>query len=396
MGSAKGSRFSTRTRLVAAGGAAIVVCWGVGAATSDQWMPPSGEAAGLSCGTFEFPNCTADDTQFDPKFVAKTNDLDKAHGDFGGGDCRVTRTPVVFVHGNADRSVGWDSDITGSAPTATPDASVYDTFVNAGYNGCELYGITYLSPTEQRSPQSNYHRPAQFERVLTFIDEVKEFTGSDQVDIVTHSLGVSTTLAALTWHDETQPEAPSAWSGVRRFVNIAGGLHGLGSCRLVGPANPMVSTCGSENLVDPYTFGFQPDGPGLAANSWTSADAPHSLRSMPAKHLQTRFYTIHAGAHDQVHCGLGSRSGECAEGALFTAAPNVRAQLDVGTGSTPTDADFDFSDGSAYATGGGDIDGVGHFKARNNSGAILVQMLTGDCTGEACAVQYAGPVTAKP
>ena len=44
------NRFSKRTRIVAAGGAAIVVCWGVGAATSDQWMPPSGEAAGAPPG----------------------------------------------------------------------------------------------------------------------------------------------------------------------------------------------------------------------------------------------------------------------------------------------------------------------------------------------------------
>ena len=82
-------------------------------------------------------------------------------------------------------------------------------------------------------------------------------------------------------------------------------------------------------------------------------------------------YTVHAGEHDQVHCGLGSRPGECADGALFTPAPNVLAQLDVGAGSTPTQADFDFSDGSAYAMAGGDLDGIGHFKARNNTGAIV-------------------------
>lgn len=393
--SAEKKRFSKRTRIVAATGATVIACFGVGAATSEQWMPPSGQAAGLSCGTFSFPNCDAEDNQFDPKFMKKTSSLADLPGGFGGGDCRVTKTPVVFVHGNADRSVGWDSDITGTiSDGSTPDSSVYDTFRAAGYNGCELFGITYLTPAEQRAPQYNYHRPDQFEEVLTFIESVKKFTGSEKVDIVSHSLGVSTTMAALTWHDETKPNEPSAWGGVRKFINVAGGLHGLGSCRMVGPANPMASTCGSQNLMDEYKFGFYPDSAGWGANSWTAAEGKHSLRSMPANNPDTTFYTIHAGAQDQVHCGFGS-GPECASGALFTDAPNVRAQLNVGTGSTPKSADFDFSDGSAYALGGGDSDGIGHFKARNNTGEIMVEMLRGDCRDEDCALSYSGPVKAN-
>ena len=117
------------------------------------------------------------------------------------------------------------------------------------------------------------------------------------------------------------------------------------------------------------------------------------MRSMPQQHPDTRFYTIHAGAHDQVHCGMGSIPGECADGALFDDGSNVYAQLDVGTGSTPGDADFDFSDGSAYAMGGGDVDGIGHFKARNNTGTIVERMLATNCRDEGCAADYAGPVT---
>ena len=39
---------------------------------------------------------------------------------------------------------------------------------------------------------------------------------------------------------------------------------------------------------------------------------------------------------------------------------------------------------------GGDTDGVGHFKVRNNSGQILYTMLNTACEGLACKGSYAG------
>ncbi len=116
-----------------------------------------------------------------------------------------------------------------------------------------------------------------------------------------------------------------------------------------------------------------------------------------ARHPGVDFYTIHAGAHDQVHCGRGADAATgCRQGALFADAPNVRAQLDVGAGSTAGRVDLDLTDGSLFASRGGDVDGVGHFKARNNTGAIDVAMLTSDCAGLDCRGSYAGgPVTAN-
>jgi hypothetical protein len=44
---------------------------------------------------------------------------------------------------------------------------------------------------------------------------------------------------------------------------------------------------------------------------------------------------------------------------------------------------------------GGDVDGVGHFRARNNSGEIIWQMLDSGCIDLACATGYkSGPVRA--
>ena len=353
----------------------VATSWVAGLATAAvlAGIAPRADARTLDCGTFEFPHCSGTDHQFDRKFKGR-----EAFGGFGGGDCKATRIPVVFIHGNADRAISWDADIVGPVEQyPRVQRSVYDELKARGYNDCELFGITYLSAEQRKAPESNYHRPETYRAILAFINAVKANTGQPRVDIVAHSLGVSMTLAALTWSDERSKQK-KAWNGVRRFVNIAGGLHGLDACRQVGFANPMVPTCGSQNLGDRYVFGFYPDaGIGLGRNAWTAAGGPSSLRHMPAAHPTVDFYTIHAGEHDQIHC-TASSAKSCAKGALFSPGPNVRAQLDVGAGS------------------GGDAGGIGHFKARNHSGAIIYQMLNSECRGLDCKGSYvAGPVTAE-
>lgn len=383
---------------VLAPSAAVLV--GVGAGGYWVWDDTTAAANPgrvLDCGTFTFPACDGPADQFDEVFVEEAGDDLPAAGGFGGGGCEATHTPVVFVHGNADRAINWDSEITGPvADLPVAPASVYDTFAGAGYQGCELYGLSYLTDREQDEPGDNYHSPAKYRQIIEFIDDAKEASGQDQVDIVSHSLGVSMTMAALTWHDETYPSEPSAWGDVRRFVNVAGGLHGLDACRITGPANPIAKTCGSQNVFDKWTFGFYPDaGPGLGSNAWTAASGEYSLRQMPARHPDVAFYTISAGENDEVHCGSVQIRSGCASGPLFDAAPNVRSQLDVGAGAVATDLDYDGADGNFYTVAGGDLDGVGHFKAKNNTGQIILTMLTSDCEGLTCQGDYvAGPVEA--
>jgi hypothetical protein len=54
-------------------------------------------------------------------------------------------------------------------------------------------------------------------------------------------------------------------------------------------------------------------------------------------------------------------------------------------------------DGPDLQYAGGDADGVGHFKARNNTGQIIYEMLNTDCTDMACKGSYTGgPVKAGP
>jgi hypothetical protein len=72
---------------------------------------------------------------------------------------------------------------------------------------------------------------------------------------------------------------------------------------------------------------------------------------------------------------------DCAAGPLFVEARNVMAQLDIGAGAT-----------TRKSPHGGDSGGVGHFKARNDAGAIIHTMLTTECRGLNCKGRYAGPV----
>lgn len=333
----------------------------------------------LECGNFTFPKCAGPTTQYAGGFNPGTG-----YGGFGGGDCTATRTPVIFIHGNGDQAVNWDSPIDEAVPGfPPPPRSLYDEFKAQGYNDCELFGVTYLNSEEQAEPEDNFHRPKKFRIIQDFIAAVKAYTGEEQVDLVTHSLGVSMSLAALKYHD--------AWGSVRRFVNIAGGIRGLNSCLYVGPANPLVPTCGSENIFDPFIFGFYP-----YYNRWTGTGIGYSLREAPARHPEVAFYTLHAGRHDGIHCATLRGFSDCAKGALFEASPNVRAQLNVGAGSTARRIDFDFSDWSPWNLLAGDTDGVGHFKARNNTGQIIHTMLTTDCQGLGCKGPYrSGPVEAQ-
>lgn len=298
---------------------------------------------------------------------------DAPHGGFGGAWCDAERTPVVFLHGNGDEAKNWDY------PPSTGGASAYDTFRAEGYMDCELFGVNYLSAAERSTPRLNYHNASRADLVAGFIADVLAFTGAERVDVVAHSLGVTVGLHAL--------DRGGLWSRVRRFVAIGGALHGLSSCYQAGYADPWVPTCGSQNAWAPEVFGLYPH----TWYAWNSRMGNGGFRDRPGQRPNVRFFSIRAGYHDQVHCTTASYHAGCPATALFDAYPNVAAQLDVGHGSTAAQVDYDFADWSPFNLSGGDLDGVGHFRARNNTGTVQINMLSTGCTGSACCNGYAGP-----
>ncbi|MGV8961345.1 MAG: lipase/acyltransferase domain-containing protein [Stenotrophomonas sp.] len=339
------------------------------------------KAHALECGSNNGYTCNGTANQFAGGFNPGVG-----KGGFGGGNCSASRTPVVFIPGNGDSAISFDMPAGAVSGYGTPPRSIYAELKAAGYNDCELFGITYLDASQRAAPQNNYHQHATYQVIKTFIDKVKAYTGKTQVDLVTHSLGSSMGLAMIRYHDYQ--------GSIRRFINIAGGLRGLQTCRSTGYQSPYAPTCNAEAYAYPYnyyTFGLYPST-GVSYygyNRWTGSGAG-SLRTVPASYSSIRFYTITAGLRDQVHCFTVSYAGGCSEGALFNTATNVYAQLDIGAGSSAYGFDWNWSDGSPYNFGGGDTsNGVGHFRSRNNAGIIVRNMLTSDCSSD-CAAGYGG------
>lgn len=343
-----------------------------------------GEAHALNCGTNNGYVCQGTQTQYAGGFSPGVG-----HGGFGGGSCTATKTPVIFIHGNGDNAISFDMPPGNVSGYGTPPNSVYDELRAQGYNDCEIFGVTYLTSSEQGSPQYNYHYSSKYSIIKTFIDKVKAYTGKSQVDIVGHSMGVSMALASLHYYGN--------WSSVRKFINIAGGLRGLYSCYYTGYANAYAPTCGSQNVYNSYTFGFFPEGWYYGVwitNNWTGTGTTRSLRQMPQNYTGVQFYTIAAGFKDQVHCSTATFWSGCDLGAKFSSTTsNVKAQINIGAGSNAAQADYNWADGMPYNQGGGDTsNGVGHFRAKTNAGKIVQRMLLTTCTGLDCAAAYStGP-----
>jgi hypothetical protein len=261
-------------------------------------------------------------------------------GGFGGGNCVATRTPVIFVHGNSVNATFFARPSTSGVP------SVYATLKAAGYNDCELFGITYLSPSEQAAQQLNFHTSTKAARLRDFIRAAKAYTGKPKVDILAHSMGVTVALHGITFG--------GLWGSIDRFVNVAGGLKGLSSCLAVGFANPAFPTCGSQNVFDSNTFGFWPDGAAGASNPRTGTSASVGFRREPERRPNVQFFTISGGAADEI---VG------ADQCRFNAAAALRSQLDIA---------------------------VDHLASFSNAGAIMNTMLSTSCTATGCCAGYAG------
>jgi len=275
------------------------------------------------------------------QFAGGFNPSNAPDGGFGGGNCVATRTPVIFVHGNSVNATFFAKPSTNGAP------SVYDTLKAAGYNDCELFGITWLSPTEQAAQQLNFHTSTKAARIRDFITAVKAYTGKSKVDILAHSMGVTVALHGITFGN--------LWGSINSFVNVAGGLKGLSSCLSVGFANPAFTTCGSQNVFDSNTFGFWPDGAAGASNPRTGTSTSVGFRHEPERRTGVRFFTISGGNADAIVGG-----DQC----KFTSAAALKAQLNVG---------------------------VDHLSSFTNTGAIMNTMLNSTCTGTGCCAGYADP-----
>jgi pimeloyl-ACP methyl ester carboxylesterase len=134
----------------------------------------------------------------------------------------ITRTPVIFLHGNNDTPF----------PTAcNPYGAVHafaDYFLAHGYSASELWGLGYqgdqcdLAANPTNRSGFAHSTVANIPDLRAFVHAVLDYTGASQVDIVAHSLGVT---LARAWMKEDHAQRL-----VRRLVAIDGPNHGIVDC----------------------------------------------------------------------------------------------------------------------------------------------------------------------
>lgn len=169
---------------------------------------------------------------------------DLGGGSFGGkvsvDDCSI-KQPVIFIHGNSDRCLGglingWGNSV--------------EYFKLKGYRSAELYCTTY-GPGSIFSSSIYYHSKDFIIRIRKMVEAVKAYTGTDKVDIIGHSMGVTIARKAIKggWTSDLLAGGdyyigPPLTSSVDTFVGIAGGNQGLVACYFTGPTTP---GCGVTN-----------------------------------------------------------------------------------------------------------------------------------------------------
>ncbi|MFB6084963.1 MAG: esterase/lipase family protein [Halorientalis sp.] len=123
------------------------------------------------------------------------------YGGWGGHGYHDTEagteeTPVVFVHGNQRDACDWNSHA--------------EFFLNRAYAGEDLWAITFGSGSPSHASMAD--------QLDEFVGNVREHTGSDRVNVVAHSLGVT---GARYWlHREDR------YDWVDTCVFMAGANHG--------------------------------------------------------------------------------------------------------------------------------------------------------------------------
>ena len=140
----------------------------------------------------------------------------------------VTRTPVIFIHGNNDTPFP-----TACNPFGRVQAFA-QYFADNGYSTAELWGIGYegdqcdLGADQTRRSSIAHTNAANVPDLRRFVAAVLTFTGAKEVDIVAHSLGVTIAREWIRQDDAART--------VRRFVAIDGPNHGIINCS-PNPAN---------------------------------------------------------------------------------------------------------------------------------------------------------------
>jgi pimeloyl-ACP methyl ester carboxylesterase len=163
-------------------------------------------------------------TSFPAGFVAGMDaSLNKPWIGFGGAG-PVTRTPVIFLHGNDDTPF-----YGGLGRTGVNIHGMAQAFANAGWASSELWALGWQGDQSDqttfgwtKSASAEHSIAANVPDLRAFVASVLAYTGASKVDIVAHGMGV---VLAREWVRQDR-----ARQQVRRLVAIEGPNAGMLMC----------------------------------------------------------------------------------------------------------------------------------------------------------------------
>jgi pimeloyl-ACP methyl ester carboxylesterase len=139
----------------------------------------------------------------------------------------VSRTPVIFLHGNNDVPYA-----TPCSPTNGKVQALAQHLADNGWSPSELWGLGYqgdqcdlvasLGGDNTKRARIGHTHQANVPDLRRFVAAVRAYTGAKQVDIVAHSMGAT---LAREWMRQDD-----AHRQVRRLVSIDGPHHGIINC----------------------------------------------------------------------------------------------------------------------------------------------------------------------
>lgn len=167
----------------------------------------------------------------------------------------IHRVPVIFLHGNNDTPYP-----TSCNPDYGAVHSFAQYFADNGYSPSELWALGYqgdqcdllTTPTDRSGIA--HSTAAAVNLLRQFVRDVMIYTGSPQVDIVAHSLGVT---VAREWMRQD-----NSYREVRSLVAIDGPNHGIVDC---APSNANIFEAPAEG-------GFIPQS--AICDEYGTADSP--------------------------------------------------------------------------------------------------------------------------
>ncbi|MFC6905532.1 esterase/lipase family protein [Halalkalicoccus tibetensis] len=140
-----------------------------------------------------------------------------------GTDAGLDERPIVFVHGNGRDACDFD------------EHAAY--LVERGYSGDALWSITFERETSTHEEMS--------EQLDSFVEAVRGEAGTEQVDLVGHSLGVTGIRYWLADRDR--------YEHVGSLVGLAGANHGTWTCGpgcAAGPGSTRICDFLSHSCAD--------------------------------------------------------------------------------------------------------------------------------------------------